>query len=54
MRNGGSESLNPPPDGIAADITSNQGSESAAPAPRKSVLREIGLNIDGFYNLIIV
>ena len=32
--------------GAAGDITSSQGSEMAAPAPRNSVLREIGLNME--------
>ena len=53
MRNGGSESFNPVPEDTAPDIASNQGSESAAPAPRRSVRREIGLNIEGFYDPII-
>src|SRR5215217_2437856 len=44
MRNGGSESLSLASAALA--IVSSQGSASAAPAPRRSVLREIGLNIE--------
>src|SRR4051812_48376363 len=44
-RNGGSESRKASPDGAAELMVSSQGRARAAPAPRKTVLREILLDI---------
>src|SRR5207253_610731 len=44
-RNGGSESVRALPDGAADVMVSSQGRASAAPAPRKTVRREILLDI---------
>src|ERR1051325_4635356 len=45
MRNGGSERFWALVAGAADDMVSSHGNPRAAPAPRNSVLREIGLNI---------